>query len=790
MKKTICFFYALLFINTLLKAQSYQIEGQIVDAHNQHGLSGANVTIAGTAIGTTTKKDGTFTLANITSPHVHLLISFVGYKSVEWAVANDDKGHHPIIISLEPVLLLMDEISITGARYGKKVGDMSTPVDIVDDEKILQTAPRTVADALQNEPGLAIARDGMWGSHIMIRGLGQNNIVTLIDGNRVDTATDLAAGMSMVDVYDIERIETVKGASSALYGTGALGGVVNIITRDGWYDKKFYSHVAISSGYQSVNKNSIGNLRLNIGNRSWYAKASTMFRKAGDVATPQGVLPNSQYKDGNLALRLGLIPFEKHEIKLNYQRFQAWDVGIPGAQLLFPAVAKVTYPEERREMFSVEYSVHSTFADHFAVKYFMQNILRDVENIPYTTKNIPGSPAKVMNVLKVTPAATHDTQGVEVQSDWIFMKDQYFVMGIDGWQKNLDGHREKSLRIDVLDPTGSSIVKSIYQTVGEKPLPKAYFRSIGIFGQNDLGLFHNRFIITTGGRFDKISIKNDQVLNPIYVTTDGLRDNTPAGQTILWKAGKAGDQSWSANLGLLYKVLNHTNVALSLCKSFRSPYLEERFQFLDLGNFVKIGDPDLKPEKGYSGNLGIQFYSSRFNARADIFYNRLNDLVVEKAATFEGRSAFKKANIGRATLYGFDIQMEFQPADRLTFFGNVAHVHGADNYQKQPLPLIPPMNGRLGIKSRFSDYCTIEADLSLFARQDRIANWEKETPAYYFADFYMFSKPFYARGFKSQFFFGIENLTNNSYRNHLSSNRGLVSSEPGRNVSIHMTIEK
>lgn len=790
MKKTFALFCLILFVSTTVKAQSCQIQGQILDAKSQQGLSGANIAVVGTAVGTTSKKDGTFHIDNITSPQIHLRISFIGYKSIDMIVTNDDNRPRTVKIEMEPVLLALDEISITGARYEKKVSELSMPINIVHNKKIWQTAPRTVADVLQTEPGLAIARDGIWGSHVMIRGLGQNNIVTLIDGNRVDTATDLAAGMSLVDVYDIERIEIVKGATSALYGTGALGGVVNIITSDGWFDNKFYNRVNVSSGYHSVNENSTGTIRVNIGDRAWYAKMSSMLRKAGDIRTPQGILHNSQYKDSNLSFRLGLKPFQKHEVKLNYQRFQAWDVGIPGAQLLFPMEAKVTYPEERREMFSVEYSIYSASSNHITIKYFLQNILRDVENIPYTVKNIPGSPAKRMNILKVTPTATHDTQGFEVQSDWVFMRDQYLVLGVDGWQKNLDGHREREWRIDVLDPTGSTVIKSIFLTVGEKPLPKAHYRSIGLYGQNDFGLFSNRLIITTGGRFDKISIKNDRVLNPLYLITDGKSDYAPDGQVILWKEGKGGDESWSGNLGLFYKVFSHTDITLSLCKSFRSPYLEERFQFIDLGNYVKIGDPNLKPEQGYFGNGGIRFHFSRFNLTCDLFYNRLQDLVIEKSSSFEGRPAFKKANIGRAILYGFDLQMDFQPVPVLNFYGNIAYVHGADDYQNQPLPLIPPLNGRTGIKGRLADFSTLDVALSLFDKQDRIASWEKETPAYYYIDVHIFSKPFYAYGIKGQLFFGVENMTNKSYRNHLSSNRGLVSSEPGRNVTIHMTIEK
>ena len=83
--------------------------------------------------------------------------------------------------------------------------------------------------------------DGVWATNINIRGLGESRLVTLVDGNRVETATDLTASLSMIDINDIERVEIIKGAQSSLYGTGAMGGIVNIITKDGHFAEKPYS---------------------------------------------------------------------------------------------------------------------------------------------------------------------------------------------------------------------------------------------------------------------------------------------------------------------------------------------------------------------------------------------------------------------------------------------------------------------------------------------------------------------------------------------------------------------
>ena len=99
----------------------------------------------------------------------------------------------------------------------------------------------SLSNVLASEPGIAMGSDGVWSTSINIRGLSENRLVTLIDGNRIETATDLTASLSMVDVNDIERVEVIKGAQSSLYGTGAMGGIVNIITKDGHFSGKPYS---------------------------------------------------------------------------------------------------------------------------------------------------------------------------------------------------------------------------------------------------------------------------------------------------------------------------------------------------------------------------------------------------------------------------------------------------------------------------------------------------------------------------------------------------------------------
>ncbi|MBN1999968.1 TonB-dependent receptor [candidate division KSB1 bacterium] len=775
---------------TLSFAQTGEIHGRVVDASTEEPLANANVLVLNDTKGTTTDKNGEFILLKLEPGEYTLKISYIGYKTVTRTCQTGAKSF--INIPLDFNILSGEQVVVSGNRHEKKIAEIAQPIETINAIQILETAPRTVSDILNKEAGLTMVQDGIWGSYISIRGLSRNNIVTLIDGNRIDTATDLAAGLSMLDINDVQQIEVIKGASSSLYGTGAVGGVVNIITKDGWYEDRFYTRINVNSGFQSVNNSRNARIGLQLGARKWYVKMSAMQRKADNINTPEGILNNSQYNDENFSIRAGFMPFQHHEIKINAQRYYAKDVGIPGGYPLFPSAAEVRYPREKRELLSAEYIFHDHILPRITLKYFIQNILRDVENIPHTVKSVPaadGQPAKNLNVLRVTPAATHYTQGLLLQTDWALNRYNYLVAGIEAWQKQLDSHREKSIRIDVLDSVDGSIMKTIDQVIGEQPLPESVYRNLGVFIQDETNLINDKFLITLGGRYDKIFVANEAAFNPLYTVVDGVKNGTPANQTVLWEKTKENDRSWSGNIGLLYKATGILNFTLNAARSFRSPYLEERYQYIDLGNLVKIGDPNLEPESGTFIDLGLRILHTKLSFYSNIFYYRLKNLVVEVPSTYEGRAALKKANVGSAELYGADFKAEYI-LNLLTFYANAAYVYGKDTFFDTSLPFLPPLNGRIGIRLPVADICRINFSATLYADQNRISDGEFRTPGYTYFDLYISTRLINMFGAEGRLSFGLENMLNRAYRNHLSTNRGSISVEPGRNITVGFSIER
>lgn len=105
--------------------------------------------------------------------------------------------------------------------------------------------------------------------------------------------------------------------------------------------------------------------------------------------------------------------------------------------------------------------------------------------------------------------------------------------------------------------------------------------------------------LTPSSRYDFIWLNNSETKNPLYEVNNGIINNNPAGQKIIWNSETAKNKSYTFNLGLVYSFSDQLNISFNAARSFRSPSLEERYQYIDLGNLIRVGDTNLNPEQGY-----------------------------------------------------------------------------------------------------------------------------------------------------------------------------------------------
>ncbi len=781
--KTFLLFISILFISfNLLLAQTGIVKGKINNHNSGLPLVNVNVTLNEFAIGTTTNNYGEYSIA--VAPGIHkITFSFVGFKSETLEVEAISGKEIILNISLIPSNISIGDVIVSSTRYIKMEKDIALPMEVIDKTFIDKKVVNTLSDLLKNEPGLSLSRDGIWSTSVVIRGMSKSSIVSMIDGNRIETATDLSAGLSMIDLSDIERVEVIKGGVSSLYGTGALGGVVNIITKRKTYGNKFFLSGTASGDYNSVNEGSAGRLSFTTGTDKMYLRVSASKRNTENINSPRGELKNSMYSDQNISLSGGIKLIQNHELVLDYQNYKATDVGVPGGSV-FPTNASVKYPSHKRDMFSAEYNITSlvSFLPKVSLKYFNQNIYREVENIPNQVV-VDSVNRRKTSVLSILPYGRHFTNGAQLQTDWVLSKNNLLIAGADVWQRNLDSRRQRNIKVETFDSTWTNVTATTNRTFGEHPLPEAKYRSIGTFAQLESKLFDDRLSITIGGRYDQINIKSNDVFNPVYIITNGVRNDNPT-DSLIYAASDENNNSWGGNIGLLYSVDDNIDLSFTAAHSFRSPSPEERFQFIDQGSIVRFGNPQLEPETGNFFDLGFRVWEDNFSFKGSVFLNQMKNLVTDIPGFYETRRATFKSNIGEARLYGFDFATEFTISDYALTYISASYVRGEDTGNDTDLPQIPPLNGRIGIRSDYLEYVTLDIIANIFDRQDKSATGEINTPGYVYYDMYLSSLPINFNYAECQLFAGIENIFDKAYRNHLATNRGLVNIEPGRNIFI------
>jgi|WetSurMetagenome_2_1015567.scaffolds.fasta_scaffold07312_3 hemoglobin/transferrin/lactoferrin receptor protein len=787
------FFLLILAVNFAF-SQTASFTGKVFDKNTDVTISDINVNILNTSFSTKTNKTGEFFFYNLRPGDYKVEFIHPGYKTLTADFRIISHITSTLDVKLNINEIETGEITVTSTRYANMLKDIPLPMEVVDEHQIIRSPANTVSDVLNSKPGLSLIRDGIWATDISIRGLSRSNIVTLIDGNRIETATDISARLSMIDLSDIDRIEIIKGGSSSLYGTGAFGGIVNIITKGGEFSNIKYFKGSLLSGFNTVNTSGVGRLFFNAGSKLWFAKLSGSMRNAKNTMTPQGELLNSQYSDNNLSGSIGFRPLRNHTFKFDYQRYYARDIGIPGSSL-FPTNAIVTYPEEKREMYSAEYkfSEISQVLKNISAKYFYQTILRDVNNIPNQSalqKTPSGKLKQLVTVDKIVPVANHYTNGIQLQTDWALGKYNNVVVGADLWQRSLTSNREKFQTIYKYDTTSGNLLSTTNQITGEKPLPEAEYRSLGGYAQDEIKLLENKLKINLGVRIDRVKVTNSNTPNPAYTIVNGVLNTSPAGQKIIWNATEASDISWSSNIGAMYTIAKNIDITFNTARSFRSPSIEERFQYIDLGSYLRIGNPYLNPEQGLFADLGLRIWKPTYNFSGNIFMNSFKDLVAEIPGTYDNKPAFIKTNIGKAVLYGYEFDFMYNFYKSFVVYTSLSYVRGEDTENNLDLPQMPPLNGRLGIRGQVINYLMFDITSLFFNRQDKVYAGEVPTPGYATFNIGLSSTQLDIYKYvKLQLFAGVENLMDKDYRNHLSSNRGSVTVEPGRNLYFKMEID-
>ncbi|MBN2424554.1 MAG: TonB-dependent receptor [Calditrichaceae bacterium] len=215
-----------------LPAQSAGIKGRLID-ENSKAIAAANLYIAGTVLGGASSDDGAFFITKIPPGRYVLTISVLGYATKEIDV-NLPAGQISDLgeISLKAIPLQSQPIIVTAGKYEQQAENVPVSISSISAQDMAQRNAVTIDDALRYVSGINMNLDqvNIRGSSGYAKGVG-SRVMLLVDGVPYITGDTQGLVLEALPVNQIEKIEIVKGAGSALYGSNAMGGVINIITK-------------------------------------------------------------------------------------------------------------------------------------------------------------------------------------------------------------------------------------------------------------------------------------------------------------------------------------------------------------------------------------------------------------------------------------------------------------------------------------------------------------------------------------------------------------------------------
>jgi len=209
-------------------SQNYSVEGTIVDENN-NSLIGANIYIPNLERGAVSDNQGYFKINKIPIGKYKIEISFLGYESYIRIIDISSTKETKLKIQLKPNVLQSQEVVISGGVYSTQ-HENAIKIESLNSNKIQNLGNPNIYQAISKIPGVDFISKGEGISTPVIRGLSTSNILVLNDGIRMENYQFSENHPYLIDEFGVSSIEIVKGPASLLFGSDAIGGVLNFIS--------------------------------------------------------------------------------------------------------------------------------------------------------------------------------------------------------------------------------------------------------------------------------------------------------------------------------------------------------------------------------------------------------------------------------------------------------------------------------------------------------------------------------------------------------------------------------
>ncbi|MGY4383550.1 iron complex outermembrane receptor protein [Pedobacter sp. UYP24] len=300
---SLVFLLYILFSGTGYAASLADVTGKVTDAQSNTSLSGATVSIPDLRKSALTNDNGEFTIKNLPFRGKFLVqVSYVGYKSITKTV--DFSVSANLTFALQPSVIEGQEVVITGSGSSSDNRKNSTSVATLNKSQLLSHPSTNLMDAISRLPGVAQITTGPSISKPVIRGLSYNRVVTLSNGVKQQGQQWGDEHGIEIDQYSADHVEVLRGPASLMYGSDALGGVINIL--DGLPAPEGTLRGEFLTNYASNNGLTGSSLMLQGNENGLVYKVRGTYKNAYSYQTPTEYVPNSGFNETNFEGQIGV----------------------------------------------------------------------------------------------------------------------------------------------------------------------------------------------------------------------------------------------------------------------------------------------------------------------------------------------------------------------------------------------------------------------------------------------------------------------------------------------------
>lgn len=583
----------------------------------------------------------------------------------------------------------LPEVTVTATRTARAVFTTPHPVAIVDSATIRRSLAQNAADLLRSSPGIDIIGVGPNQHRIQIRGQRGQRILILEDGIRLNNSRrqqDFGEIPALVGTGELQKIEVVRGPASVLYGSDAIGGVMNMVTTRAPYGRSGHQ----VGGQFSYRYAGAGELSQVSGTLAGHAgrfgfSAGGQYRDAEAYTAPKGAfgqisldeevtVHDTGIQDQHYHAEVGYGASASSRAYLRYTRYESRDAGFGFVE---PSAigdesgnrVRLHYPMQEVDRVSLGYT-HTGLASTLADR---------VDLTAYTLLNQRDFSRNVVVRLAPTAQLTSDGQTLTDSRTNGFRLEaaravgaHILTYGVDFFHERSDNRDSSRTVITGFGPPST--------TVNTTPsVPNATYRSLGLFAQGELTL-GERVNLVLGARWQDVTATTRETPN-LDVEPASSGDNALVG---------------SANLGV--RLSDHLTLVGAAGRAFRSPNLIERFYdgASSDGSGFQRANPDLVPETSLNIDAGFKYQRGVLYAEAFAFRNEIEDGIrIENTGEMQqGRPVFRNVNVDKLRETGVEVLAEARLASGLAIGGTLTTIE-SENLTAGETPVGDSYSSRL-----------------------------------------------------------------------------------------------